>query len=46
MNALLVLIPASVLLALSFLALFLRAVRDGQFEDLDDPPERILHDDS
>jgi len=31
--------------ALVFLVLFLGAVRSGQFDDLDDPPERILHDD-
>ncbi|MCL7957253.1 MAG: cbb3-type cytochrome oxidase assembly protein [marine benthic group bacterium] len=27
-----------------FALLFILAVRDGQFDDLDDPPERILHD--
>jgi aminopeptidase N len=25
-------------------ALFVMAARDGQFDDLDDPPERMLHD--
>jgi len=45
MRALLLLLPVTVALAGLFLWLFLRAARDGQFEDLDDPPERILHDD-
>ncbi len=29
--------------ALIFVGLFIFAVRNGQFDDLDDPPERILH---
>lgn len=45
MDALLFLIPAAVGLALVFLILFLKAVKDGQFDDLDDPPRRILQDD-
>jgi cbb3-type cytochrome oxidase maturation protein len=45
MDALVFLIPAAVGLAAVFLVLFLRAVKDGQFDDLDDPPRRILHDD-
>ena len=28
-----------------FVFLFLSAVKSGQFDDLDDPPRRILHDD-
>lgn len=44
MNAYLVIIPLALALSGVFLWLFLRAVRDGQFEDLDDPPERALHD--
>jgi cbb3-type cytochrome oxidase maturation protein len=39
------LIPIAVGIALVFLILFLGAVRSGQFDDLDDPAERILHDD-
>lgn len=35
----------AVALAGVFLWLFLRAVKDGQFDDLDDPPKRILKDD-
>lgn len=45
MNALIFLIPVAVILAAIFLFLFLRAVKDGQFDDLDDPPRRILKDD-
>lgn len=45
MNIVAVLVPVAVLLALVFLVFFLLAARDGQFEDLDDPPRRILQDD-
>lgn len=45
MNALLWLLPLAVVLGAVFLILFLAAVRDGQFDDLDDPPRRILRDD-
>jgi cbb3-type cytochrome oxidase maturation protein len=44
-NALIFLIPVAVGLAAVFLVLFLKAVKDGQFDDLDDPPKRILKDD-
>lgn len=45
MIAITFLIPIAVGVALVFLILFLAAVRSGQFDDLDDPAERILHDD-
>jgi len=45
MRGILILIPAALLLGGIFLALFVVAARRGQFDDLDDPPERILHDD-
>jgi cbb3-type cytochrome oxidase maturation protein len=45
MNAILFLLPVALLLGAIFAALFLYAARSGQFDDLDDPPERILHDD-
>lgn len=45
MNAVVFLVPVALGLAGVFLWLFFRAVRDGQFDDLDDPPRRILHDD-
>jgi cbb3-type cytochrome oxidase maturation protein len=44
-NIVAVLVPVAVALAVVFLIFFLLAARDGQFEDLDDPPRRILHDD-
>jgi cbb3-type cytochrome oxidase maturation protein len=43
-NALLYLVPIAVALGAVFAILFVMAVRSGQFDDLDDPPERILHD--
>lgn len=45
MIAITFLIPIAVGLAIVFLVLFLGAVRHGQFDDLDDPAQRILHDD-
>ena len=45
MNAIFFLLPAALLLGGTFLFLFLKAARQGQFDDLDDPPERMLRDD-
>ena len=42
MNAVLFLLPIAVLLGGLFAVLFLRAVKKGQFDDLDDPPQRML----
>jgi len=39
------LLPIALALGATFAALFVHAVRTGQYDDLDDPPERILHDD-
>jgi cbb3-type cytochrome oxidase maturation protein len=44
-NALVWLIPLAIGLGAVFVFLFLSAVKSGQFDDLDDPPRRILHDD-
>ena len=44
MNAVLFLLPIAVLLGAVFVVLFILAARSGEFDDLDDPPERILHD--
>jgi len=44
MNAVLFLLPLAILLGAVFAVLFIVAVRKGQFDDLDDPPERMLHD--
>jgi cbb3-type cytochrome oxidase maturation protein len=44
MNAVLFLLPIAVLLGAIFAVLFVIAAARGQFDDLDDPPQRILHD--
>jgi cbb3-type cytochrome oxidase maturation protein len=38
------LLPLALVVGGIFLGLLLMAIREGQFDDLDDPPERILHD--
>jgi cbb3-type cytochrome oxidase maturation protein len=43
-NSIFFLLPIALLLGAIFAFLFVKAVRDGQFDDLDDPPERMLHD--
>lgn len=45
MNILLVLLPVALGLGGLFTFLFVRAAASGQFEDLDDPPLRMLYDD-
>lgn len=42
MNALFFLLPIALLLGGVFAMLFLRAAKNGQFDDLDDPPQRML----
>jgi len=44
MDILLLLVPVALLLGGTFAGLFTYAVRSGQFDDLDDAPERILRD--
>jgi cbb3-type cytochrome oxidase maturation protein len=44
MDAIFFLIPIAVGLGAIFAILFVVAVKRGQFEDLDDPPKRILKD--
>ncbi len=44
MTAILILLPVALVLGGIFAGLFIYAVRSGQYDDLDDPPERILHD--
>jgi cbb3-type cytochrome oxidase maturation protein len=44
MNAILFLLPIALLLGAVFAVLFAVAVARGQFDDLDDPPQRMLHD--
>lgn len=38
------LLPIVLGLGAIFAWMFILAARDGQFDDLDDPPERVLHD--
>ncbi len=45
LEVLYLLIPASVILALIALALFIWAIHSGQFDDLDTPALRMLFDD-
>ena len=45
MDAIFFLLPIALLLGAFFAWLFVRAAGSGQFDDLDDPPQRILHDD-
>lgn len=45
MDALVFLLPVALGLGGFFLFMYLRAVRQGQFDDLDDPPVRMLEDD-
>ena len=45
MDIIYLLLPASLILALCGLWAFIWASRNGQFEDLDTPPYRILFDD-
>ncbi len=44
MRGILILLPAALGLGAVFAWLFLVAVKDGQFDDLDDPPQRMLED--
>lgn len=45
MSAVFLLLPLALALGAAFVGLFLFAVRDGQMDDLDDPPLRVLLDD-
>lgn len=45
MSAVFFLLPLAIGLGATFTLLFLRAVAGGQFDDLDDPPQRMLDDD-
>jgi cbb3-type cytochrome oxidase maturation protein len=46
MSVVIILLIASVLVAGGFLAAFLWAVRNGQYDDLETPAARILFDDA
>ena len=45
MSVIYILLPLAVLIATVALVAFIRAAKAGQFDDLDTPPHRILHDD-
>jgi len=45
MSVIYVLLPLALLLASVALFAFIRSVKAGQFDDLDTPAHRILHDD-
>ena len=45
MNAVAFLLPIALGIAAVFVGFFLWAAWSGQFDDLDDPPERLLHED-
>ena len=45
MSFLWVTVPVSLLLSATLLALVLRAVRRGEFDDWEGPAQRMLHDD-
>lgn len=44
MDAVVFLLPIAIGLGAVFAVLFIIAVRSGQYDDLDDPPRRILKD--
>jgi len=45
MSVIYVLLPLAVLLAIAFVAMFIWATRDGQFDDVSTPQVRVLFDD-
>ncbi|MEN0021368.1 MAG: cbb3-type cytochrome oxidase assembly protein CcoS [Planctomycetota bacterium] len=45
MEVLLIMLPLALLLAGAFVWAFVRAVRSGQYDDLDSPPIRAVFDD-
>ena len=45
MEVIWIMIPISILLAFSFLAVFILASKNKQFDDLESPPRRMLFED-
>lgn len=45
MSVIFIALPATMMLAIGFVAAFVWAARRGQFDDLDTPAIRITHDD-
>jgi cbb3-type cytochrome oxidase maturation protein len=44
MRAIVILLPIAIGLGAVFAGLFLHAAKQGQFDDLEDPPKRMLQD--
>jgi cbb3-type cytochrome oxidase maturation protein len=44
MELIVILLPIAMVLGATFAVLFVLSARNGQFDDLDDPPERMLRD--
>ena len=45
MSVVYVVLPLAIVLAVGFVAAFIWATRKGQYDDLDSPAVRMLHDD-
>lgn len=45
MSVIFIALPVALLLGLAAVVAFVRAARSGQFDDLETPPLRMLHDD-
>lgn len=45
MSVLYIALPIALLLSAAAIVAFVRTVRGGQLDDLDSPPQRMLHDD-
>jgi len=45
MNAMIILVPFALILGLLFVGVFVWAVKNGQFDDLDTPAKRMLFED-
>ncbi|PIQ58075.1 MAG: cbb3-type cytochrome oxidase assembly protein CcoS [Bdellovibrio sp. CG12_big_fil_rev_8_21_14_0_65_39_13] len=45
MNAMIILVPFALILGLLFVGVFVWAVKNGQFDDLDTPAQRMLFED-
>lgn len=45
MDVIFILVPLAILMGAGFAAVFVLGVRSGQFDDLEDPPQRMLKDD-
>ena len=45
MSVIYIVLPLAMLVALGAVVVFIRAVRHGQFDDLETPGMRVLHDD-